>query len=200
VRLTRTASRVRPLAPKRNGPAEDPLRWMDIAEHVPGEEASVAEGLSFEAFYEAQSHKLFRRLWLISGNRAEAEEITQDAFLRLLERWDRVDQMEDPSAYLYRTAMNVFRRRYRRSLLSIRKTFSPAEAHDEFAAADARDAVQRALGMLSPRQRAALVLTELEGMSSREAGAMLGIKASTVRALTTQARAAFRDIVEDPDA
>jgi len=167
---------------------------------VTAETGLTTGGLTFDAFYEAESHKLFRRLWLISGNRAEAEEITQDAFLRLLERWDRIDQLEDPSAYLYRTAMNVFRRRYRRSLLAIRKTFSPDEAHDEFAAADARDAVQRALGMLSPRQRAALVLTELEGMSSREAGAMLGIKASTVRALTTQARAAFRDMLEDPDA
>jgi RNA polymerase sigma factor (sigma-70 family) len=160
----------------------------------------ATRGLSFEAFYEAENQTLFRRLWLIAGNRSEAEEIMQEAFLRLLERWDRIDQLKDPTAYLYRTAMNVFRRRYRRSALAIRKALAPDTARDEFAAADARDAVLRALASLSPRQRAALVLIELEGMSSQEAGEALGIKASTVRALATQGRAAFRTLMEEPDA
>jgi RNA polymerase sigma factor (sigma-70 family) len=174
---------------------------MGSADHAVTAKAEDArEGLSFEAFYDAESRVLFRRLWLISGNRAEAEEIMQDAFLRLLERWDRIERLSDPSAYLFRTAMNVFRRRYRRSALAIRRTFSPETARDEFAEADARDTVRRALAKLSPRQRAALVLTELEGMSSKEAGEALGITASTVRALATQGRAAFRALLEGSDA
>jgi len=173
---------------------------MNGAEDAVARGADLAtSGLSFEAFYQAESRTLFRRLWLISGNRAEAEEIMQDAFVRLLERWDRIDQLVDPTAYLYRTAMNVFRRRYRRSALALRKTFAPEAARDEFAQADARDTVRRALATLSPRQRAALVLTELEGMSSKEAGEALGIKASTVRALATQGRAAFKAMQEEPD-
>jgi RNA polymerase sigma factor (sigma-70 family) len=96
--------------------------------------------------------------------------------------------------------MNVFRRRYRRSALAFRKTFAPDAARDEFAEADARDVVRRALSTLSPRQRAALVLTELEGMTSKEAGDALGIAPSPVRALATQGRAAFRTLMEDPDA
>jgi RNA polymerase sigma factor (sigma-70 family) len=199
VKLTRPS--IQAWGTKRNGPAVGPLRQMESAEHRLRAKADRAtEGLDFEAFYEAESQTLFRRLWLIAGNRSEAEEIMQDAFLRLLERWDRIDQLKDPTAYLYRTAMNVFRRRYRRSALAIRKTFAPDTGHDEFAAADARDAVLRALATLSPRQRAALVLIELEGMSSQEAGEALGIKASTVRALATQGRAAFRTLMEEPDA
>src|SRR5687768_18221933 len=59
----------------------------------------------FETFYGAESQLLFRRLWLVTGNRAEAEELMQDAFLRVWERWDRVGAMDDPVGYLYRTAM-----------------------------------------------------------------------------------------------
>jgi DNA-directed RNA polymerase specialized sigma24 family protein len=64
---------------------------------------------TFEAFYEAEARTLFRRLWLVTGNRAEAEELMQDAFLSVWERWDRVVGMDDPLGYLYRTAMNLFR-------------------------------------------------------------------------------------------
>ena len=39
----------------------------------------------------------------------------QDAFLSVWERWDRVGEMDDPLGYLYRTAMNLFRKRYRRT-------------------------------------------------------------------------------------
>ena len=82
----------------------------------PREEGTVlAEPLSFEAFFEDQARTLFRRLCAVTGNAAEAEEIMQDAFLALWERWDRVSTLADPTGYLYRTAMNVFRRRRRRA-------------------------------------------------------------------------------------
>ncbi len=71
---------------------------------------------TFEAFYQAEARTLFRRLWLVTGNRAEAEELMQDAFLSVWERWDRVGGMDDPIGYLYRTAMNLFRKRYRRAI------------------------------------------------------------------------------------
>ena len=69
-----------------------------------------AELPSFEGFFEAEKLRLYRALCLITRNRFEAEEITQDAFVRLLERWDRVSAMEDPTGYLYVTAMNTFRK------------------------------------------------------------------------------------------
>jgi hypothetical protein len=52
----------------------------------------------FEAFYEAEARTLFQRLWLVTGNRAEAEELMQDAFLSVWERWERVGAMDDPVA------------------------------------------------------------------------------------------------------
>lgn len=155
---------------------------------------------SFEGFYEAEHPILFRRLWLVTGNRAEAEELMQDAFLNVWERWERVAGVDDPVGYLYRTAMNLYRKRYRRALLAIRRTLGLAVARDDFADADDRDTVRRVLSTLPPRQRAALVLTEMLGFSGDEAGRALGVKASTVRSLSRNGRESFRRAMEIDDA
>jgi RNA polymerase sigma-70 factor (ECF subfamily) len=154
----------------------------------------------FETFYEAESQTLFRRLWLVTGNRAEAEELMQDAFLKLWERWDRVGTMDDPVGYLYRTAMNLVRKRHRRALLAIRRTLRLVPAGDDFAEAEDRETVRRVLSTLPPRQRAALVLTEMLGFDSNEAGRALGVRGSTVRSLTRKGRDSFRRAMEVDDA
>jgi RNA polymerase sigma factor (sigma-70 family) len=156
----------------------------------------VGDPQSFEDFFEAESGVLFRRLCLITGNRHEAEEVMQDAFLSLFERWGRVRNMEDPTGYLYRTAFHAFRRRSRRAALAVRRSFGLAPAVDEFAAADDRQVVSQALARLSRRQRTALVLTELLGYGSEDAGRMMGVRAVTVRALASQGRSAMREMLE----
>ena len=155
---------------------------------------------TFEGFYEAEARTLFRRLWLVTGNRAEAEELMQDAFLKVWERWDRVGAMEDPIGYLYRTAMNLFRKRYRRAVLAVRRTVGFAPRIDDFSDADDRQVVRHVLATLPPRQRAALVLTEMMGFSSKEAGDALGVTDATIRSLTRHGRDAFRHVMEVDDA
>lgn len=155
--------------------------------------------LAFEAFFEAERDGLFGALVLIAGDRHEAEEIAQDSFLVVWERWDRVGGMENPAGYLYRTAMNVFRRRRRRAALAVRRAIGLAHHEDAFAAADAREVLRRALSELSRRQRAALVLTELLGFSSEEAGQALGIKPVTVRVLASQGRSAMKQSLGESD-
>jgi RNA polymerase sigma factor (sigma-70 family) len=162
-------------------------------------EVRLDEVRTFEAFFDAESQILFRRLWLVTGNRAEAEEIMQDAFLALWERWDRVSTLDDPTGYLYRTAMNLFRKRYRRALLAARRAFRPVLRTDDFSAVEDRDVVRHVLARLTPRQRAALVLTEMLAFTSEEAGAILGIRAATVRTLASQGRHAFRQTLETSD-
>jgi RNA polymerase sigma-70 factor (ECF subfamily) len=167
-------------------------------------EAPAVEALeaarSFEAFYDAESRLLFRRLWLVTGNRAEAEELMQDAFLRVWERWDRVGRMDDSVGYLYRIAMNLFRDRYRRALLAIRRSVGLTPSQDDFADADDRETVRRVLATLPPRQRAALVLPEMLGFTAKEAAGALGVRASTVRSLSHQGRESFRRVMEVADA
>jgi RNA polymerase sigma-70 factor (ECF subfamily) len=164
------------------------------------EEAYVGETApSFEEFYEATFRRVFTALCLVTGNRHEAEEIAQDAFLRVFERWDRVGVLEDPTGYLFRVSMNVFRSRYRRASLGLRRELllAPA-ATDDLASVETHDEVVRLLQGLDPKQRAAILLTAILDYSAEEAGRMLGLRASSVRSLTTRARARMKHEVVDP--
>lgn len=147
---------------------------------------------TFEGFFDAERDRLFRAMCVITGSRSEAEDIAQDAFVKVLERWDRVSCMEDPAGYLHRTATNLFRNRYRRAGVALRARLRPAPVHDVYEAVERRDEIDRALASLTPRQRAALVLTEVLRYPAEEAGRMLGVKDSTVRALVFQARNSIR--------
>jgi RNA polymerase sigma-70 factor (ECF subfamily) len=173
-----------------------PLRVLRGKEVVETEMAE--EPRSFETFFASEHARLFGALCLITADRSEAEEIMQDAFLRLWERWDRVAVVDDPSAYLFRTAMNVFRNRYRRAALALRKSISVAPTEDALATIEDRDVVVRALRGITPDQRAAVVLTGYVGLTSEEAGNLLGMQAGTVRTLATRARAAIREKAGDP--
>ena len=152
----------------------------------------------FEDFFEAERGRLLRALYLLTGNREEAEEVLQDAFVAVWERWDRVQTMDDPTGYLYRTALNRHRSALRRAARAARRAVGRAEGGDLFAQADERDALARALAKLSPRRREAIVLTELLGYDSPGAARVMGITDTTVRRLTQQARERLRDDLGDP--
>jgi RNA polymerase sigma-70 factor (ECF subfamily) len=169
---------------------DEPLRL--VAESPREEGSVVAEPLRFETFFETEARTLYRRLCVVTGNSAEAEEIMQDAFLALWERWDRVGTLQDPTGYLYRTAMNVFRKRSRRAALSIRRELALAPDIAAFTEIDEQQDVLAALAELTPRQRAALVLTDVMDYSSEEAGRALGVTAGTVRGLASRARETLR--------
>jgi len=152
---------------------------------------------SFETFFEQTHQRLFGGLCLVTGNRHEAEEIMQDAYLKVWERWERVGAMDDSTGFLFRTAMNVFRSRYRHASLAIRRRIALAPTVDDLAAVEDRDEVVRILRPLSPAERASIVLTTMFGYSSEEAGRLLGVKAATVRAHATRARAGARASLEE---
>lgn len=156
--------------------------------------------LQFEEFFEAERSRLFRALVLITYDVAEAEDLTQEAFVRVLERWDRIAQTDDPVAYLFRTAMNLHRSALRRAIIAAKRSFRPSTGADPFDAVEAFDEAVRALAVLTPRQRAALVVTELLGFNSEEAGAILGVRPGTVRVLTSRARSILTTPKEPDDA
>jgi RNA polymerase sigma-70 factor (ECF subfamily) len=152
---------------------------------------------SFETFFHDTHQRLFGGLCLVTGNRHEAEEVMQDAFLKLWERWGRVSLMEDPTGFLFSTAMNLVRSRYRRTVLALRRTVALTASVDDFAAVEDRDEVVRILRPLSPAERASIVLTTMFGFSSEEAARILGVKSATVRAHATRARAGARARTEE---
>lgn len=150
---------------------------------------------AFEGFYMANERRLFRALYVVTGNRHEAEEVMQTAFVKVWERWDKVASLDDPSGYLFRTAFNTHRSMARRAIRSARKIVEshwdlqvPVEPHD---VAEDRDSATRLLSSLTPRQRHAIVLTALMGFSPTEAAEIMKIRPTTVRVLVSQARAAL---------
>jgi RNA polymerase sigma factor (sigma-70 family) len=152
---------------------------------------------SFEVFYEAEHDGLFGALHLITRNSHEAEELMHDAFLKVWERWERVREMDSPTGYLYRTAMNAFRGRYRRAAMS-RRLLGWAYKRDPLEEVESRDELDRALAALTVRQRAAVILTELLDFTSEEAGRLLGVRPGTVRVLAQHARDTLRNTMEKP--
>ena len=89
------------------------------------------------------------------------------------ERWDRVAVLDEPVGYLHRTAMNVFRDRRRRLVLGIKRVLRPPAARDELAEVETRSVATDVLASLTPRQRAAIVLTEALDYSADESGGRL---------------------------
>ena len=161
---------------------------------------AARQPVAFEAFFEAERVRLLRALYLLTGNAEEAEEVLQEAFIAIWERWDRVGAMEDPIGYLYKTAMNRQRSRYRRARRAARRVIGQAHGRDGFADVEDRVELARALVALSPRRREAIVLTALLGYGSTDAGRMMGVADPTVRRLAQEARADLRVTLGDPDA
>jgi RNA polymerase sigma-70 factor (ECF subfamily) len=156
-----------------------------------GSQEHLRVSLTFEEFFEAERERLFRALLLVTHDSAEAEDLMQEAFVRVWERWERVARVEHPAGYLFRTAMNLHRSALRRALTAAKRTLRPPAGRDPFDEVAARDEAVRSLAVLTPRQRAAIVVTELLGYNSEEASAILGVRPGTVRTLTSQARAAL---------
>src|SRR5262245_79434 len=139
----------------------------DVADFEPevAFETMGADLPAFDVFFEDEKDRLLRVMSIITGSTAEAEDLAQEAFTRVFERWARVRTMEDPAGYLHRTAMNVFRNQYRRTRVALGRAVGLGPEQDVYRSVDDRDAAARALGTLTPRQRAALVLTEGLGYS-----------------------------------
>ena len=148
---------------------------------------------SFEELFLDVHDRLYRALYFITGSSADAEELMQDAFLKLWERWDRLDSIEDPVAYLFRAALNGVRMRARRARVAARMVVPAAASRDPFDDVQVREDVRRMLRHITPRQRTAIVLTEIFGYSSEQAARIMRIQPTTVRVLASQGRAALKE-------
>jgi RNA polymerase sigma-70 factor (ECF subfamily) len=131
---------------------------------------------------------------------SEAEDLAQEAFVRVYERWARVRQMESPTGYLYRTALNLHRKRLRRLVSEARTQRSVGDGVLTADVADDRLDVLRAVAQLPLPQRQALVLVDWLGYGADEAGRLLGIEGVSVRGRLHRARTTLRQQLGDDDA
>jgi RNA polymerase sigma factor (sigma-70 family) len=159
----------------------------------------VGESAAFDEFFLAEHERLFKALYLLTGDRYEADDLAQEALLRAYERWDRVAAMESPAGYVYRTALNLHRSRLRAILVRARRVFAGIPADDLSDGVATSHDVRSALARLPRGQREALILVEWLGLGSEEAGRVLGIDASSVRGRVHRGRASLRELLEDRD-
>lgn len=151
-----------------------------------------SDPLAFEVFVAAASGRLLHAGDLLTGDRARAEDLVQLALARAFLRWGSIRD-GNPEAYVRRTMVNAYLDWWRR----LRWRELPQEAagqgpsvHDPAADVARRDAVQRALRVLTRRERAVIVLRYWFDLSEAQIAAELGIAPGTVK--STAARALTR--------
>jgi RNA polymerase sigma factor (sigma-70 family) len=164
----------------------DPAAQGDSREVAPSD---------FSSFFSAQQERLVRAMYLLTGDKLEAEDLSQEALVRIYERWSDVAEMDSPAGYLYRTAFNLHRRRVRRILRHVGELVSgDAEARtDPEAVATSRSDVARALRSLPRGQREVVILHEWLDLTNDDLATILRISPSAARVRLHRARQALRD-------
>jgi RNA polymerase sigma-70 factor (ECF subfamily) len=144
-----------------------------------------------EHFCNSVYPRLVGALSLAHGDRALAEELAQEALSRIIERWDRVQQLDDPDGYTIQTGFNLGRSWWRRRTAE-RRAHARAgftghrDAHHDHDVADVL-AVRQALTALPPRQQQAILHRYYLGRSVAQTAELMGCAEGTVKALTSQA-------------
>jgi RNA polymerase sigma-70 factor, ECF subfamily len=150
--------------------------------------------LDFDTFFATEYQRLFEVMYLLTRDRAEAEDLAQEAMARAYERWSGI---RDPSRYVYRTAFNLHRTLRRRLAVAVRKRGQLLPAAGDADAVERRLDALAALALLPATQRAAVVLVDWAGMTAEEAAQVLGIQPVSVRGRLHRARAALRQRIGD---
>jgi RNA polymerase sigma factor (sigma-70 family) len=168
---------------------------------------SVAQ---FSSFYTQNRSELIAHANRIVKDKAKAEEITQEALVKFMLAAPELSSDDHALSYLHRTIENLcidlFRAENRRpNLVALDDATAEVESawqvsgdHSQ-AISSAEDAaiIRQALSLLSPAERAALVMWEVEGRSTAEIAKELGIKESAVRHTVSRARASLRKVLSE---
>ena len=168
---------------------------------------SVAQ---FSSFYTQNSTELIAHANRIVKDKAKAEEITQEALVKFMLAAPELESDNHALSYLHRTIENlcidIFRAENRRPNLvalddasaEVESTWQVSGDHSQaISAAEDAAIIRQALSLLSPAERAALVMWEVEGRSTAEIAKELGIRESAVRHTVSRARASLRKILSE---
>ena len=145
---------------------------------------------SFDDVFRRESEAMVRVAFLMVRSAPQAEEIVQDAFTRLLERWDRVPH---PGAYLRTCVVNGCKDAFRRRALERRRAAAePAREPVDLEA----DYLADALATLPVKRRAAIVLRYYDGLSEAEIANVLRVRPGTVKSLVHRGLLQLREVIE----
>ncbi|MGH2516023.1 MAG: RNA polymerase sigma factor [Ktedonobacterales bacterium] len=172
--------------------------------HVPSatpskqESPALSEPLgTFEAFFARYEQSVFGYIYRMTGDEQTAHDLCQEAFLRAWQHFDKIQGYTYPSAWLFRVAANLALSHLRRRASPVGGARllgdddSPARSDPAMRFVESDLVTQTLLG-LSQKQRSALVLREIYGLSCEEVGQMLGMSREAVKMSLWRAREQFR--------
>lgn len=164
--------------------------------------ASEPDVKDWHAIVEEHSPRVYRLAYRLTGNQHDAEDLTQDVFVRVFRSLDRYEPGNFPG-WLHRITTNLFLDRVRRSSRVRMDRFgegaedriTSSEIEPEIAVHDANfdPDIEAALSVLSEDFRVAVVLCDVEGLSYEEIADVLGIKIGTVRSRIHRGRTQLRE-------
>jgi RNA polymerase sigma-70 factor (ECF subfamily) len=154
--------------------------------------------MTFEEFFLDHYGDVVRSVTLMVGNRSAAEDLTQDAFARAFQHWRRVRDMERPVGWVYVVALNGVRRAWRRDRMAEGDADQPPVG-DLAGSVVTVIQVEEALALLTPRQRAAVVLRYFADLPIADIAAALDCAPGTVKATLHQSLRRLRVEMGDDD-
>jgi RNA polymerase sigma-70 factor (sigma-E family) len=165
-----------------------------VSQVVGEEPPATAPDLHFDDFFKSRYTQTVRLAGLLVGNLQTGEDIAEDAFARVVERWEKI---EDPPAYLHRVVVNRARSHLRRASVMRRHSLQPAlnaAGADEVAdLGAARRPVRSALARLPRRQREAVVLRYYWGLTDAEVAGAMGLSVGAVKSHLHRATATLSE-------
>jgi RNA polymerase sigma-70 factor (sigma-E family) len=148
----------------------------------------------FREFVAARSAALFRSAYLLTGHREQAEDLLQGVLAKVARRWSRIRL--EPEPYVRRALYHEQVSRWRLRSWGREAPYGDlpevATPGDHAATTDLRLALAAALGRLTPRQRAVVVLRYVEDLAESEVAAVLDVSIGTVRSTASRALARLR--------
>ena len=186
--------------------------WSPVAAHTPEHEligrAKAGDVTAFEALAGVHADRLYRVALRFLGDGGEAEDVLQETLLRGWRGIRRFEGRATVFTWLYRIAVNESNRALERR--GRRRTPVPVDEHATELPAPSRDgpasqaerrelrgSLQLAIGQLSVHCRTALVLRDIEGLSTREAAEIAGVGEAAFKSRLHQARLTVRALVGD---
>ncbi len=149
--------------------------------------------------FDRHAAALLRLCTVLTGRRQEAEDLVQEAFVRLAPKVGRLGE-ETTWPYLRRIALNLWKNRLRRIAIEARvRMRGDVDPPSTASPLEERDRVWRAVLRLPTRQRACLVLRYYEDLTEREVAAVLGCSVGTVKSQSAKALARLKEVLGHAD-
>jgi RNA polymerase sigma-70 factor (ECF subfamily) len=167
---------------------------MELTMNVGDDPVEVRTG--FDPFFHEHFERVARAAALVARDPAAGQDLAQEAFARALERWGALTSDDHARNFVYKVAINLARshvRKHGRVFLYGLRDRDVAGSAGGIDAADAWLEVSEALGELSPRQRACVILVDYADLDSTRAADVLGMSAATVRVHLTRGRRTLQD-------